>query len=76
MTRLPGLKPREVVTALERAGFKLIRQRGSHRIYVKGTTGVTVPWHPGDLRRATLHQIIKQSGLTLDEFLKLLRRTS
>jgi predicted RNA binding protein YcfA (HicA-like mRNA interferase family) len=74
MTRLPGLKPREVASVLERAGFKFIRQRGSHRIYVKGSVGVIVPWHSRDLRRGTLHQIIKQSGLTPVEFLKLTHR--
>jgi predicted RNA binding protein YcfA (HicA-like mRNA interferase family) len=74
MTRLPGLRPREVAAALERAGFRFARQRGSHRIYIKEGIGVIIPWHTKDLRRGTLHQIIRQSGLTPDQFLSLLRR--
>lgn len=74
MTRLPGLRPREVAAILERAGFGLARQSGSHRIYVKADLGVTIPWHSKDLRKGTLRHIIKQSGLSLDEFLDLRRR--
>jgi predicted RNA binding protein YcfA (HicA-like mRNA interferase family) len=72
MTRLPALRPREVAAILQRAGFDFIRQRGSHRMYVKGHLGVTVPWHNKDLRKGTLRHIIKQSGLTPDEFRKAL----
>jgi len=74
MARLPGLRPREVAAILEKAGFKLARQSGSHRIYVKANLGVTVPWHSKDLRKGTLRHIIKQSGLTPDEFLGFQRR--
>ena len=73
MKKLPGLKPREAAAALLRAGFEFARQRGGHRIYVKGSVGVTIPWHSTDLRRGTLHQIIRQAGLTTDEFLHLLK---
>jgi len=72
MPRLPALKPREAVQALEKAGFSFIRQKGSHRLYVKGDTAVTIPYHSRDLKKGTLRQIIKQSGLTLKEFLELL----
>jgi len=57
---------------LERAGFTFIRQKGSHRIYLKDDIGVTVPWHNKDMRVGTLRHIIKQSGLTVKEFLSLL----
>ena len=72
MTKLPGVRPREAAAALEEAGFEFARQRGSHRIYVKGAVGVTIPWHAKDLRRGTLRQIIRQSGMTPDEFIRLL----
>ena len=72
MTKLPGVRPREAAAALLKAGFEFARQRGGHRIYVKGSFGVTVPWHTKDLRRGTLHQIIRQAGLTPDEFIRLL----
>ncbi len=72
MPRLPALKAQQVVKALERAGFIFVRQKGSHRILVKGSIGVTVPMHNKDLKRGTLKHIVKQAGLTLKEFLDLL----
>ncbi len=72
MPKLPVLSPAKVAKMLERTGFMFIRQRGSHKIYVKESLGVTIPFHNKDLRKGTLKNIIKQSGLTLEEFLKLL----
>ncbi len=71
MSKLPILKPREVIHALEKAGFVFARQKGSHRIYVKDTRGVTVPYHNKDLKFGTLRHIIKQSGFEVRDFLKL-----
>jgi predicted RNA binding protein YcfA (HicA-like mRNA interferase family) len=73
MTKLPGVRPREAAAVLLRAGFEYVRQRGGHRIYVKGNVGVTVPWHAKDLRKGTLRQIIRQAGLTPEEFIRLLQ---
>jgi len=73
MPKLPALKPKVAIRALERAGFSFISQKGSHCLYVKGNIGLTIPIHNKDLKRGTLHQIIKQSGLTIEEFLKLLK---
>ena len=71
MAKLPALTPKEVVRVLERAGFEFVRQKGSHRIVVKGSRGVTVPMHSKELRKGTLHKIIVQSGLSLETFLEL-----
>jgi len=73
MSKLPALKPKEVIKVLKRAGFSFVRQRGSHRIYVKGNIGITVPYHNKDLKKGTLRHIIRQSGLTIEKFLKLLK---
>ncbi len=54
---------------LVKLGFIFLRQRGSHRIYSKYRTLITVLMHTGDLRKGTLHQIIKQTGLSVEEFL-------
>ena len=72
MPKLPRIKPREVIKALERVGFVFIKQTGSHRIYVKGKLGVTVAYHNKDLKPKTLKHIIRQSGLELEEFIELL----
>jgi predicted RNA binding protein YcfA (HicA-like mRNA interferase family) len=68
------LKPRQVVAALERGGFVLLRVVGSHYQLFNDRTRrhTTVPYHNRDLPRGTLSAIIQQAGLTRDEFLKLL----
>jgi len=73
MSKLPALKPKEVIRVLEKAGFSFIRQKGSHRIYIKDNIGVTIPLHNRDLKKGTLRHIIKQANLTIEEFLKLLK---
>lgn len=74
--RLPAVNPKEVIRALERAGFVLHRVKGSHH-YLKHpdrpNVVVNVPYHGKDLRRGTLHAIIEHAGLTIEEFLDLLR---
>jgi predicted RNA binding protein YcfA (HicA-like mRNA interferase family) len=72
MPKLPSLKPRQVVRALERAGFYQARQRGSHLQLKKGNLLVTVPMHAGDLNPSTLRSIIRQAQMTVDEFMALL----
>jgi predicted RNA binding protein YcfA (HicA-like mRNA interferase family) len=76
MTRLPGLTGKEVVRALEKAGFVVVRTTGSHRRLVHPddpSRATTVPVHSRKaLKRGTLHGIIKQAGLTVHEFGALL----
>jgi predicted RNA binding protein YcfA (HicA-like mRNA interferase family) len=73
--RLPSLTARDVIRALERAGFRQSRQSGSHCRLVHerdSARKITVPMHNGDLKRGTLHAIIAQAGFTVKEFLELL----
>jgi predicted RNA binding protein YcfA (HicA-like mRNA interferase family) len=74
--RLPALRAREVVRALERAGFAVSRISGSHcRLIHTGNSArkVTVPLHgSADIKRGTLRAIIAQAGLTVEEFIALL----
>jgi len=74
MSPLPSLKPRQVVVALERAGFVVIRIVGSHYPVIQQRTRrhTTVPYHTRDLPRGTVAAILRQAGLTRDDFLKLL----
>ena len=71
---LPVLKPRQVVVALEKAGFQVKRQTGSHVIMYKSDIHhpISIPQHPGDLPKGTLRAIIRQAGLTVEEFLGFL----
>lgn len=68
------LKPQEMVRILKRMGFEELRQVGSHLVLGNRSTGkiTTVPIHSGDLRRSTMKEIIKQTGLTQEEFGELL----
>ena len=72
MSKLPLLSWREVVKALEKAGFQVARQKGSHLILVKDECIVPVPKHE-QIKRGLLMAIIAESGLTKEEFLKLLK---
>ena len=70
--KLPTLKPKQVLKALERHGFSIRRVSGSYYILKKERLRVTVPYHSKDLKPGTLKSIIEQAGLTVEEFLHLL----
>ena len=71
MTALPVVSGREAIKALCGAGFKVVRQRGSHVRLEKRTEAkvikLTVPLHK-TLKKGTLRRIIKDAGLTVQEF--------
>lgn len=74
--RLPTVSGRDVVKALGRAGFRAVRQRGSHvrleRVELGGETiKLTVPMHE-TLKKGTLRQILTDAGMSVEDFLKLL----
>jgi predicted RNA binding protein YcfA (HicA-like mRNA interferase family) len=73
MAELPSLDWRDVVAAFEKAGWQHDRSRGSHCILIRpGQPGLlSVPMHRS-LKRGTLRKLVRQSGLTVDEFLGLL----
>lgn len=73
MGKLSGFKYREIIKRLKRLGFEFDRQAaGSHEIWFNSETGkyTTVPNHPGDMPEGTLRAILKESGITPDEFLR------
>jgi predicted RNA binding protein YcfA (HicA-like mRNA interferase family) len=61
----------EAIKALERMGFSITRQAGSHVRMTRGNRRVTVPLHR-DLVVGTLQSILRQSGVSLDDFLNAL----
>ncbi len=73
MTKLPLVSGRECVRALERVGFHLKRQEGSHMILRRDSpfAQVVVPDHR-ELDRGTLRAILRQAGIGVEDFLKLL----
>jgi predicted RNA binding protein YcfA (HicA-like mRNA interferase family) len=74
MGRLSGFGADDVLGKLRRAGFVFDRQaKGSHEIWWHPVTRArtTVPHHPGDLPEGTVHAILRQAGLSIDDFLRL-----
>jgi len=74
MSRLPVLRPEQVLNALEKAGFHLVRQRGSHaRLKHNDGRVVTVPLHSGqDIGRGLLRKILRDAELTPEDLSLLL----
>lgn len=73
--KVPSLSYVEIVRALQRGGWTIVRQRGSH-IRLQKRIGdellkLTVPAHR-PVKRSTLAHLLKQARLELDEFLELL----
>lgn len=72
MPKLPVVSGREAIRALERLGFVVVRQRGSHLVMRRGSSGCVVPDH-SELKTGTLAGILKQAGISADEFIAALR---
>ncbi len=75
MPKLPRLNPKNVLSALKRAGFYIHHQTGSHvnlRHEIKSHLHVVIPFHNKDLAPKTLKSIIAQAGLIVEEFKKLI----
>ena len=65
-------KAREALAKLQRAGFVIKRQSGSHVVLRHADGRQTyVAMHPGDIPSGTFRSILKQDGLTEDQFCKL-----
>ncbi|MGH9743400.1 MAG: type II toxin-antitoxin system HicA family toxin [Candidatus Acidiferrum sp.] len=74
MTRLPRIKGREVVRALERAGFVVDRVRGSH-VFLKHSDGraTAVPVHSGEtLGPGLLRAILRDTDMSVEQLIGLL----
>ena len=71
MGNLPVLKPQEVIRILERLGFVVIRQRGSHiQLRHEDGRGTTVPMHKGrDISPNLLRKIASDIKLQVEQFL-------
>jgi predicted RNA binding protein YcfA (HicA-like mRNA interferase family) len=67
MPKLPCVSGDEAVKALKRLGFAFLRQRGSHAILRRGERGCVVPMHR-EINQGTLHGVLKQAGVTEEEF--------
>lgn len=71
MDKIPNLSGEELIKALKKAGFKFVRQKGSHVSLQKGKYRTVVPLHD-ELSRGTFLAILKQCGLSKEELSKFL----
>ena len=71
--KLPRVTAAELITVIEKIGFSLSRQSGSHKIF-KNSEGkrITIPFHTGKtLHPKILSSILKDTGLTIERFHEL-----
>lgn len=72
MPKLPIVSSVEAIKALKRLGFDVTRQRGSHIVLRKGSSGCVVPNHR-ELKTGTLSGILRQAGVSTEEFIEALK---
>ena len=73
--KLPVINSKQLLRALKRSGFVIDRQEGSHISLIHPNhpeLTVTVPYHNRDLKKGTLHRILDQAGLSVEQLRKLL----
>lgn len=73
MPKLPRVSGAEVVRALQRLGFHIARQRGSHIVMRREASGCVVPNHR-EIRLGTLAGALRQAGVSASEFVAALER--
>ena len=73
MAKLPAISGEQAVRVFQSAGWRVDRQRGSHVVLLKAGMNVSlsVPQHR-ELAPGTLRALIRASGMTVDEFVRLL----
>lgn len=72
---LPIISGREAVRAFEKAGWQVMRQRGSHIVMIKDgvAANLSIPDHK-EIDRGLLRSQIRKAGLTIEEFVELLKK--
>ena len=70
MPTLPGINHERAIRALEKAGFRMVRQ-GKHIVMSNGVRILTIPRH-NPINAMTMGGIVRDAGLTIDEFRTLL----
>jgi len=73
MPKLPVVSGQEVIDALQRLGFAVARQRGSHVVLRRQAEGTVVPLHR-EVKRGTPATILRQAGVTTEEFIAAFAR--
>jgi predicted RNA binding protein YcfA (HicA-like mRNA interferase family) len=74
MSKLPAVRPADLARVARHLGFVLDRQKGSHAIYFRANDRrrLTIPMHNRDLKVGTLHGLLRDMGISREEFVSLL----
>lgn len=71
-SRIGSIKPKEFIRRLKKTGFKIDHQTGSHITLLDDKEHrIVVPYHVKEMKRGLIFGLIKQAGLTVEEFNKL-----
>ncbi len=70
MPKLPGINHLDAIRALKKAGFRVARE-GKHTVLTDGERILTIPRH-NPVNAFTMGGIVRDAGLTIDEFRRLL----
>ena len=71
MPKFPGPSGKEIVRALEKLGFRVARQSGSHVLMKRGEKGCVVPNHK-EVKVGTVNGVLRQAEISPEEFKKAL----
>ncbi|MFZ3382723.1 MAG: type II toxin-antitoxin system HicA family toxin [Candidatus Methanoperedens sp.] len=69
MPKLPSVSGKKIIRSLNKIGFTIVRQKGSHVFMQKGEATVTVPLH-NPVKKPTLKSILNQAGVSIEELLE------
>lgn len=71
-SRLGGIRPKEFIRKVQKAGFKIDHQKGSHVTLINDEgRRIVVPYHAKEMKRGLMFGLIKRAGLTVKEFKNL-----
>jgi len=75
LPKIPPIDSKRLIKILEREGFKIIRQKGSHVILINDKkTRIVIPMHPGkDLKPGLFRAILREAGISREKLFKLLK---
>jgi predicted RNA binding protein YcfA (HicA-like mRNA interferase family) len=75
LPKIPPVSPSRLVKILEKSGFTVIRQKGSHLIMIDNRkTRIVIPIHPGrEIKPGLVRAIMREAGLSREKFLALLK---
>jgi len=75
LPKIPPINSSQLIKILEKEGFHVIRQKGSHVILInQEKTRIIIPMHPGkDIKPGLLRAILREAGINREKFLQLLK---